>query len=257
MSFLKNLKIGPLKKERSTSVVLASDLEPIKIDDTVGKSLIVPFSITTPQATDAIDATNLRHVSVHITTAGTGSSIIFQTSNDGVSWVNNTLVIAAASTGTQIQQNSTTGGMFFGSVAGKYFRLSVTGITAGTAAGTIFLQETPPVPVVTNVGASQIGTYLTTTAGVSAAPSISQVSSSTSSVTLKTSNSNRKGLIIHNGATTALLVKFGATASATSFTVKVGVGERYTLPDLPIYTGVVDGIWEGSPTGAANVTEIA
>lgn len=60
--------------------------------------------------------------------------------------------------------------------------------------------------------------------------------------------------MIYNGGSTTLNVKFGTTASATSFTVQIAVGGYYELP-LPLYCGKVDGIWTGSPTGNAQVTE--
>ena len=81
----------------------------------------------------------------------------------------------------------------------------------------------------------------------------SNVAGSAASVTLLVSNSLRKGFTIHNDSSANLYVKFGATASLTSFTVKM-VSQAYF--EVPFdYTGRVDGIWD-SATGAARVTEI-
>lgn len=83
---------------------------------------------------------------------------------------------------------------------------------------------------------------------------LSNVSSSASNVTLQASNASRIGLLIFNDSTQAVLVKFGATASATSYTVKIAAGGYYEMPQ-PIYTGIVDGIW-ASANGSARMTEL-
>ena len=83
---------------------------------------------------------------------------------------------------------------------------------------------------------------------------LTNVASSASSVTLKALNANRLMLTIDNDSTVALFVKFGATSSATSYTVKMEAGDYFEMPH-PVYTGVVDGIW-ASAAGDARVTEI-
>lgn len=87
------------------------------------------------------------------------------------------------------------------------------------------------------------------------AATLSNVAASASSVTLKAANSARNGLIVFNDADVALYLKYGATASASSFTVKIAAGGYWEMPE-PIYAGVVDGIWASSPTGSARVTEL-
>lgn len=81
---------------------------------------------------------------------------------------------------------------------------------------------------------------------------VSSVVSSATSVTLKAANSNRKSLHIVNDSTKILRIKYGSTASATSYTHKLGVGDEIIITD---YNGVVDGIWE-SANGNARITEI-
>jgi hypothetical protein len=88
-----------------------------------------------------------------------------------------------------------------------------------------------------------------------ATPSLANVAGSASSVTLLAANAARLGAYVFNDSASALYVKFGATASASSFTVKVAAGGYYELPH-PCYTGLVDGIWD-SATGNARVTEVA
>lgn len=84
---------------------------------------------------------------------------------------------------------------------------------------------------------------------------LANIASSATSVTLQASNAARRGLLIFNDSTQILFVKFGAAASATSYTVQIAAGGYYEMP-APIYTGTVDGIWS-SANGNARMTELA
>jgi hypothetical protein len=59
---------------------------------------------------------------------------------------------------------------------------------------------------------------------------------------------------IFNDSTQHLYVKYGATASTSSFTIKIAPGDGYEFP-YPIYPGQVDGIWS-TANGNARITEI-
>ncbi|HYF46423.1 MAG TPA: hypothetical protein VD926_09460 [Acidimicrobiales bacterium] len=85
---------------------------------------------------------------------------------------------------------------------------------------------------------------------------MSSVDDSASSVTLSAANGIRQGWSCFNDSSEALYIKFGATASTTSFTVKVAAGAYYEMPE-PIYCGVIDGIWAANSTGAARITELS
>lgn len=87
------------------------------------------------------------------------------------------------------------------------------------------------------------------------ASSVAKVASSASSVTLKSANALRLGLSIFNDSAQALYVKFGTTASAADYTVKILAGGYFEALS-PCYTGRVDGIWAGAD-GNAYVTELA
>ena len=87
----------------------------------------------------------------------------------------------------------------------------------------------------------------------SATATLANVASSASSVTLISSNTARKGATIHNDSTQILYVKFGTTASATSYTVKMVADAYYEVPFG--YTGRIDGIW-ASANGNARTTEM-
>jgi len=88
-----------------------------------------------------------------------------------------------------------------------------------------------------------------------ATATLANVSGSASSVTLQAANTARKAWSVWNDSTAILYLKFGSTASATSATVKMVADAYYELPDDPVYTGIITGIWV-SATGSARVTEI-
>lgn len=88
-----------------------------------------------------------------------------------------------------------------------------------------------------------------------ATASLSSVAASASNVTILAANASRKRIIIHNDSTAKLRLKFGATASSTSFTIALNAYETYESPINVVYTGVIDGIWDAA-TGAARVTEM-
>lgn len=89
-------------------------------------------------------------------------------------------------------------------------------------------------------------------------PTVSTVAGSASSVTILAANANRKGAIITNDSSAVLYLKFGATASTSSYTVTLaGSGSApFASYEVPFgYIGIIDGIW-ASATGNARVTEI-
>lgn len=87
-------------------------------------------------------------------------------------------------------------------------------------------------------------------------PSIIAVPASTSSVSLLGANASRKMVAIMNDSASVLYVKFGTTASSSSFTYKVPAQQTLELPSAGvIYTGALDGIW-ASAVGNAVITEM-
>lgn len=101
-----------------------------------------------------------------------------------------------------------------------------------------------------NTGLLQVETGA---ASGSATAAETNVASSTSNVVLLASNSTRKGCAIFNDSTANLYVKFGATASTTSFTLKMAAGTFFELPFN--FTGELDGIWDAA-NGNARITEL-
>jgi hypothetical protein len=105
-----------------------------------------------------------------------------------------------------------------------------------------------------NIGDVDIASSVVlTTKQAASTGTLANVASSASSVTLLASNANRLGATIHNDSTQILYVKFGTTASATSYTVKMVADAYYEVPFG--YTGRIDGIW-ASANGNARVTEL-
>src|SRR3990167_2608181 len=83
---------------------------------------------------------------------------------------------------------------------------------------------------------------------------VATVALTTTSATLFASNADRRQIYVYNDSNSTLYVKFGATASATSFTVLIPKN-GYWEGVLNTYTGVVDAVL-ASGTGNARVTEV-
>lgn len=90
---------------------------------------------------------------------------------------------------------------------------------------------------------------------VSPAPTgtLSNVASSATNVTLLAANAARRGATLYNDSTQVCYVKFGTTASNTSYTVRLSSQDYYEVPFG--YTGRIDGIWAAA-NGSMRVTEI-
>lgn len=79
------------------------------------------------------------------------------------------------------------------------------------------------------------------------------VNSSATNVTIFAAKASVVGRTVWNDSTAVLYLKFGATASTTSYTVQLAAGYYYEFPQ-PTYAGQVDGIW-ASANGAARTTQ--
>lgn len=82
---------------------------------------------------------------------------------------------------------------------------------------------------------------------------LANVASSATSVTLFGASAGYvNGRAVFNDSTAVLYLKFGAVASATSYTVQIAPNGYYEFP-RPAYAGQVDGIW-ASANGNARTT---
>jgi len=102
---------------------------------TAGSRKEVSFSTTTAQAVASTDVSNYRWVSVQVVNVGTGTTFTFQGSNDNTNWVS--VPMLSSTTTSLIQLSTTAAGLFSGPCNYRYFRINVTGITAGTASGVV------------------------------------------------------------------------------------------------------------------------
>lgn len=82
---------------------------------------------------------------------------------------------------------------------------------------------------------------------------LANVSSSASSTSLFAANGAAKGRSVTNDSTAVLYLKYGTTASTTSYTVQIPAGGYFEFPP-PFYGGAVDGIW-ATATGSARTSE--
>ena len=84
------------------------------------------------------------------------------------------------------------------------------------------------------------------------AATLANVASSNSSVSLWAAAASAKGRTVFNDSTQVLYLKYGTTASSSSYTVQLAAGAYYEFPQ-PVYSGAVDGIW-ASANGNARLT---
>ncbi len=96
------------------------------------------------------------------------------------------------------------------------------------------------------------------TGAKASASAVTTVAASASSVTLLSANTSRLGAVIVNDSSAVLYIKFGTTASTSSYTIALGGSgsapfEAYEIPFG--YTGRIDGI-SASATGNYRITEL-
>ena len=86
---------------------------------------------------------------------------------------------------------------------------------------------------------------------------VTSVESSSSSVTLLDANVSRSFVMIHNTDESDLYLSYDGTATTSpgGYTVLIPSLYLWEMP-FPPYTGALTGIWEGSGTGSAVITEL-
>ena len=128
--------------------------------------------------------------------------------------------------------------------------LPVTLAAADLVVGRVKLTDGTDVVLVTTAGKLQVAVQ----ADVAATATLANVASSATNVTLQASNTSRLWFTCHNDSSQVLYIKFGATASSTSFNIRLDSQMYYEMPG-PLYTGIIDGIWV-SANGSARVLEL-
>lgn len=200
--------------------------------------MIAPTAYNTTFTTTAAgnfattDMTNYASVSVHLTSAGTSSVVTPQWSNDNTNWVGGSFTQINGSTSAAATTTSSGAMVLYSAKHGRYFRLAVTGITAGTTAGSLHFSTTPT--AYQTVGGSngisfQTGSNsgsITTSSTVISSTSVSgysvaniQLSGTYSGIQFTITASNDGGTTYHNvpfyDITAGRYYKAGATVAPT------------------------------------------
>lgn len=98
---------------------------------------------------------------------------------------------------------------------------------------------------VTGGSTSYTGNALVTAEKMGTTGTLTNVAEATSSTTLAASSTSRRGFTVYNDTANVLKLKFGSTASATSFTYSVAAAASLTL-DPSTYSGIITGISTGT-----------
>lgn len=146
----------------------------------------------------------------------------------------------------------------FGGSGGTASNFGAAFPTAGTAVGA---KDSAGVNMAAlNLDASgnlKVAGTLSTTPPAAGTATLSNVADSAVSVTVLAANVNRLAFALYNDSTAAVDVKFGITASATSFTKRLLPSEYLATKDVGVnYTGRIDAIWDSAAGGAMRVTEL-
>ena len=87
---------------------------------------------------------------------------------------------------------------------------------------------------------------------IAGASDVKTIAATTNSVNLLQANFNRKEALIANDSTSDMFIKFGTSATTTSYTLKL---KQDDVAIVDTYSGVLDGVW-ASATGNCLVTEL-
>lgn len=83
---------------------------------------------------------------------------------------------------------------------------------------------------------------------------LANITAGSTSVTALSSNANRVTAVFFNDANNNCYIKFGATASTSSWSYRLQPTQGMELPCR--YTGRIDAIWDSTVTGTLRVTEV-
>jgi hypothetical protein len=194
-----------------------------------------PFPVSDNSGSLTVDAPVATPVYVRLSDGAAAITALPITDNSGSLTVDNggTFAVQAAQSGTWTVQP---------------------GNTANTTAWKVDASSVA-VPVTDNSGSLTVDGTVSTNIISSSSASVTSVADAATNQTLLASNASRKGFSIYNDSTSAVYVKYGATASSTSFTFKLDPYSYYEYAGHSIYTGQIDGIWATNSTGSARITE--
>lgn len=82
---------------------------------------------------------------------------------------------------------------------------------------------------------------------------LTNISGTTGSVIVAATDGNRRSILAVNDSTAVMFLKYGLTASTTSYSVRVPSLGYWEMP-LPIWQGEIDAIWDAVNVGAGRFT---
>lgn len=222
-----------------------------------GTHLAVSFTTSTVQAVASTDAANYAYVSVQITSQGGSSTVTFQCSDDNTNWQSLSLIASAGGAGTT---TATTTNMWHGALAGRYFRLNVTGIASGTTAGTVEFFVHPRSALAPTV--SQTGTWtvqpgntanttpwLVTSAAASGGWSFSNIIANTAGTAVKSGAGTLHSVSVNTaGASANVLTLYDGTNTSGT---KIGTFDTTSLRNIPFDLAFGTGLFVVLATGTA------
>jgi hypothetical protein len=229
-----------------------------------------PTTGTITSATSVVGPVDIsRAGAVTVMVSGTYAAVnfTFEVSIDGTTWIaipaQPISLTNAQVTASGALTNATAGWDISPLLGLTFFRVRATAWTSGTANISINPAATAIEPAVqANQGGTwtvQPGNTANTTAWLmrispAPTPTITQVTPSATSVTIKAALATRRSLILFNGGTSICYVTYGATSSTTAFTFPLQANERVTIRGEE-YSGVVSGIWAATGGTSMQVTE--
>ncbi len=181
-------------------------------------------------------------------TIASGTQGDFQIMTAGQAYVRITALAAVTGTATVAIRTSVPGG---GTIIQGPLPTGTNVIGALSANQSTNIAQMNGVATSMGAGADSTGTQRVTISN-NATATLANVTASATSVAVLASAATRRHATFYNDSAAILYLKFGATASTTSYTVQIQANGYYELPQ-PCYSGAIDGIWS-SATGTVRVT---
>jgi len=261
---------GQKTMANSAPVVISSDQTQVPVQLNAIQGTTTGTITTSTSTVVATDLSGIGAVTVSVYGTYAGVNFTFEI-YDGVNWI----AIAAQPIGSVTPAAVIATGVIANAILAwnvsplfgvQQFRVRATAYTSGTAniriepsaqfgQSLINVATMPTTTVTGTVATTQSTSPWVTREAVAATPTITQVTPTTTSTTLKASNANRKAIILVNGGTSDCYVTYGATSTSTTYT--------FILPSLGTttirgeeYSGVISGIWVATGGNSMQVTEI-
>lgn len=224
----------------------------ISVVEITTQNLVPGGTATDGSAAELPGLINEGEVAIQVTGTYTGA-LTPQGTVDGANWVNLAGVTNASTGETSATIPSGAVGIYRCDTSGLAgYRTSANGAVTGAAKVTTKSITGPASGGGSSGPATSVGVP-----AAKAAPVLTNVADSATSVTIEAANSLRHQLIIVNDSTALMRIKYGSGASATSYTWPPLAQWDHVVIDGDDYTGIVTAIWDTAPGGFARVTSIS